>query len=282
MIPVMPPMTNVTMNPTTNSSGVFHTGRPTHSRRQPGEDLDAGRHADGDAGGGEEAGHDRRQADGEHVVRPQGERHEADGDEGGDEPRVAGDLAAGEHRHDHRHRPGRREELDVHLGVTEDPEQVLPQQRAAAGLRIEELPAEAAAELEQQAADDERGEGEHDHERGDEHRPGEQRHARQGHPGGAELEDADDDLDARGDGGDLGHAEPEDPEVERQVGREPGQAQRRVGEPAGIGHPLEQRAAVVEEPAHQVGEEAVGAEAGERHLAACRAGTAASRWRSPR
>ncbi len=45
-----------------------------------------------------------------------------------------------------------------------------------------------------------------------------------------------------------------------------GQAERRVGEPAGVGHQLEQRAAVVEEPAHQVGEEAVGAEARERHL----------------
>ena len=30
MIPVIPPMTNVTRNPTTKSSGVFHTGRPTH------------------------------------------------------------------------------------------------------------------------------------------------------------------------------------------------------------------------------------------------------------
>ena len=44
------------------------------------------------------------------------------------------------------------------------------------------------------------------------------------------------------------------------------QAERRVGEPAGVGHELEQRAAVVEEPAHQVREEAVGAEAGEGHL----------------
>ena len=30
MIPVIPPIVNVTMKPTTNSSGVFHTGRPTH------------------------------------------------------------------------------------------------------------------------------------------------------------------------------------------------------------------------------------------------------------
>ena len=26
----MPPITNMTMKPTTKSSGVFHTGRPTH------------------------------------------------------------------------------------------------------------------------------------------------------------------------------------------------------------------------------------------------------------
>ena len=37
-----------------------------------------------------------------------------------------------------------------------------------------------------------------------------------------------------GDGRDLGDAEPEDPEVEGQVGRVPGQAERRVGEPAGV------------------------------------------------
>ncbi len=62
------------------------------------------------------------------MVGPEGERHERDRDQGGDEPGVADRSVPGEHRHDHGDDAGRGKELDVDLGVAEDPEQVLPQQ----------------------------------------------------------------------------------------------------------------------------------------------------------
>ena len=109
MIPVIPPMTNVTRNPTTKSSGVFHTGRPAH-RVASHEKIwtPAGMPMAMLAAEKKLSDH-RRQPDGEHVVRPQGERHEADGDEGRHDPPVAGQSPTGEHRQDHRHharRPG--------------------------------------------------------------------------------------------------------------------------------------------------------------------------------
>ena len=50
---------------------------------------------------------------------------------------VAEDLAAGERREDRGDDPGRRDEDDVDLGVAEEPEQVLPEQRVppSAGLK---------------------------------------------------------------------------------------------------------------------------------------------------
>jgi hypothetical protein len=134
-------------------------------RRAPRHDLHARRDGDRHARRGEEAQHQRRQPHSEHVVCPQPERQEADCDHCADQPRIADDPAVREGRQDHRHHARRWEELDVDLRVAEDPEQVLPQQRAASLLRVEELGAEAAIELEQQAADDQRGEREQDHER---------------------------------------------------------------------------------------------------------------------
>ncbi|MEZ5233712.1 MAG: hypothetical protein R2749_13555 [Acidimicrobiales bacterium] len=106
----------------------------------------------------------------------------------------------------------------MYTRMAEDPEQVLTTaSRQATGGRVEEPGAEAPVELQQQAPDDERGEGEQDHHRHDQHRPGEQRHAHQRHARCAHLEHADDDLEAGGDGAHLGHAEAEHPEVDGPI-----------------------------------------------------------------
>jgi hypothetical protein len=101
--------------------------------------------------------------------------------------------------------------------VAEDPEQVLPQQRAAAPLGVEELGAEAAVKHQQQTGDDEGGEREQDHARHHQHRPREHGHPAEGHAGGPHLQHPDDDLDAGGDRRDLGHPQPQHPEVQSQV-----------------------------------------------------------------
>ena len=51
---------------------------------------------------------------------------------------------AGEHREDLGDHAEERQGDDVHLGVAEEPEQVLPQDRRPAGRRVEEVGAEAA------------------------------------------------------------------------------------------------------------------------------------------
>ena len=65
---------------------------------------------------------------------------------------VADQRRARHRRHDHRDHAGRRQEDDVDLGMAEEPEQVLPQQRIAALGGDEERPVEGALELEQHAS----------------------------------------------------------------------------------------------------------------------------------
>ena len=80
----------------------------------------------------EERAHRRPHAGQEHVVRPDDERHEAEEHHRVDQhavapdrlPRVVGDDLADYAQ--------RRQDQDVHLGMGQEPEQVLPQQHAAA------------------------------------------------------------------------------------------------------------------------------------------------------
>ena len=58
--------------------------------------------------------------------------------------------------------PSARHEDDVDLGMAEEPEQVLPQQRVAAVLDVEEVRAD-------QAIENQRGAGEHDRRHREEH-----------------------------------------------------------------------------------------------------------------
>ena len=73
----------------------------------------------------------------------------ADGHECGHDPDVAGESLLREHRDDHRDHAGGRDEEDVHLGMAPEPEQVLVEQRAAAGTDDVEGRAEEPVHLEQ-------------------------------------------------------------------------------------------------------------------------------------
>ncbi len=65
------------------------------------------------------------------MVGPDAKGEHPDGKRRVDDELEAKELAAGELRKDETHEPHRREHEDVHLRVTEEPEQVLPQHRAA-------------------------------------------------------------------------------------------------------------------------------------------------------
>jgi hypothetical protein len=169
--------------------------------------------------------------------------------------------------HDHRHHAGGRHEDDVDLRVTEEPEQMLPQQRVAALGRDEERPVEGPLELEHQRAQHQCREGEDDHAGEHQHGPGVdrdlvQRHARRPRP-----ENADDDLDGRGDDRDFDKGDAQQPEVGIDVGRELDAGQRRIHEPAPVGGHAEEQAGKEDHAADDVGPESVGAEPRERHVA---------------
>ena len=72
--PVMPPMTNVTMNPIDHRTGTGEANAPAVHREQPVEDLDAGRHRDDHGHHAEEAVDVGAGSHGEEVVQPDQER----------------------------------------------------------------------------------------------------------------------------------------------------------------------------------------------------------------
>ena len=169
--------------------------------RDPGEDLHAGRHRDDHGRRGEVGLRVDVQADGVHVVRPDDEADEADRHHGVGHAEIAEDRLAREGRHDLADDAEGRQDHDVDLGVTEEPEQMLEQDRVAAAGRIEERRAEVA--VGQQHGD---GTGQHrqrqqQQEGGDQHRPDEQRHLVQRHARRAHVEDRGDEINRANENG---------------------------------------------------------------------------------
>src|SRR6185312_1571957 len=97
-----------------------------------GEDLHAGGYRD-DHGGEHEIGL-RVHADARrvHVMRPDHEADHADGDHGVGHAEIAEHRLLGEGGDDLAHHAEAGDDEDVHFGMAEEPEQMLPQQRIAA------------------------------------------------------------------------------------------------------------------------------------------------------
>ncbi len=250
-----------------NSVGVVQRTSPRQSVAIQAEHLHRRRDRDRQARRRDERRGERAEAGSEHVMRPQREADDAGRDQRGDDGAVAGERLA-DHRRQHRRDPSRRrQEDDVDLGVAEEPEQVLPQERVAAALGDEERPVEGALHLEQRGAGDDRREREHDHRADDEHRPGEDRHARQRHAGRARHQDADDQLDRAGDRADLDEADAEQPEVGVEPGRVDAARQRRVHEPAAVGRQADEQGAEERQTADRVRPVGIRRQARERQVA---------------
>ena len=117
----------------------LHARAPVPDCRDPAEDLQAGRDRHRHARCGVEAVADARQPGRKHMVDPQAEGEDAGSDERQDDDRIAENRPPRERRHDLADEAGCRQEDDVDLGVSEEPEQVLLEQRVAMLDRIEEL-----------------------------------------------------------------------------------------------------------------------------------------------
>jgi hypothetical protein len=151
--------------------------------------------------------------------------------------------------------------------MAEQPEQVLPQQRVAAARRVEKRQVKRPLGLEQGRGQDQRREGHHHHQPGDQHVPPEDRHPVERHAGGAHLQDRDDGLDRERERRDLDEGHAEQPHIGVDARRIDVGAQRRIHEPAAIGRDAGQQRHGQDGAAEQVAPIAVGGEARKREIA---------------
>nr|GEU28092.1 hypothetical protein [Tanacetum cinerariifolium] len=175
-----------------------------------------------------------RHPGGEHVVGPHDERQDCDRRGGVHHRRIAEQLLARERGQDLRDDAECRQDHDVHLGVAEEPEDVLVHHRVAAGGGVEEGRAEVAVG---ERHGDRAGQHRHHQDQqvgGDQPGPAEHRHFHQGHARRAHVEDGDDDVDRAHDGRSAHQVHGKDGHVHARAHL---RGQRRVQGPAGGGGP---------------------------------------------
>ena len=127
-----------------------------------------------------------------------------------------------------------RQHQDVHFGMPEDPEKVLPQQGGTARLRIEEAGPEIAVQEQHDLGRRQGWHGEEDHPGHDQQQPHEEGHPGQGHALAAHTEDRRHNVDAGGDAADATHQQAEDPVVGAVAAREGAFRQWGIGKPADV------------------------------------------------
>ena len=207
-------------------------------RGDPVEGLDGARDRDGERDRHEaraEPGVDTRR---EHVVGPHAEREHADRERRVDDELVAEEFSPTKFRDDEAQQPHRWERQNVDLGVAEEPEEVLPEDRAAAD---EEGRPEVPVEQEHDERAPEHGEREEDQAGLGQDGPAEDVEVRPAHVLAAFGEDGGDEVDRAHRGGDPREVEAE----QHVVDPEPGGAglgtapdarrERGVHRPGGLG-----------------------------------------------
>ena len=135
--PLRPPDTNSDTKPMAIQHRRMEANLPLPHRAQPVKCLDSRGHAD--AHGQDRKGECRvgAHAAHEHVMAPDHEAEEADGQHRVHHGAVAEDRLARERRQHLRSHAHPGQDRDVNLGMPEEPEQVLPEQRRAALVRHE-------------------------------------------------------------------------------------------------------------------------------------------------
>ena len=228
------------------------TGRPLHSVPIQEKTWHAARDRDDEARRGEERQRDLGKASCEHVVHPDAETDECRRHGGERHVRVEEDRPARRDRHDRRHDAHRRQEDDVHVGMAEEPEQVLPQQRIAARNRLEEMEAEVALEREHHVGGGQRRQRKYQGRRRGEDRPAVERQAVERHAGRAHAQDRDDEVDRAHRRRDGEEEQAEVVEVDLVPGRVGLLRQWHVVEPAVVGRRADDEARVDENAGREV------------------------------
>ena len=171
-----------------------------------------------------------------------------------------------EDRQDLAHHAHRREDDDVDLRVAEEPEEVLPEDRVASGVGVEEAAAVVAVDEERDHAGRQDRRGEQDQGGGDEHRPDQDRHPEEGHPRRPHLEDGGDEVDRSEDRGGPDQEQADEPQVGPDAARVGPAAQGGVEGPALGGRTAEQVAGEDQQAAEGQEPEAEGVDAREGHV----------------
>ncbi len=185
------------MKPVANSIGGRPADRAAPQGRHPREDLDPGRDRDQHREDHERQLQPRHHARGEHVVGPDREAQQRDRDRAEGDHLVAEDRLAREGRQHFGDDPERRQDHDVDRRVRVEPEHVLPQDRRAAVARDRRTArrrcargrAPAARRPSAVVAINSISAG------GRDLGPDEERHAGEGHPRRAHLQDRDQEVD---------------------------------------------------------------------------------------
>ena len=208
--PVSPPTPKTNTVPSANSIGVSKRIEPFQTVSTQFSTTTIDGHADEQREQHEALAEQRAHAGHEHVVAVDHRGEDGHDDHRPHRAAVPVVRLAREEGEDVADDPPGREDQDVDLGVAEDPEQVLVEDRIAAAAhrrraREEELRAEAAVEQEQERRRAEHRDEERVQDRGEPEPPDRERQAHVGHPGRAQADDRRDVVHCahrRGDAGD--------------------------------------------------------------------------------
>ena len=217
------------------TEGENHGGFPCEvsapHRAKPVEELHAGGNRNQERHEGEERQQDS--AGDEHVVRPHCHRQRSDGQGCKHQARVAEHWFTGEHGDDLRHNAEERQSQDVHLGVPEEPEQVLPQDGTTVS-GVVNVATQLAVVQHSQSGGGEHREDQQRQDRGNKDVPGEDRQAEHGHARRAQAQDGRDHVDGGDDGTDTTDTHAENPHVRANAWGVDGVRERRVHGPAEV------------------------------------------------
>ena len=195
----------------TNREEEDEADRPVHRSREadraaphrcnPREDLHARWHGDHHRGEHEVTLRVERQACGIHVVSPHDKADSADRDHGVGHAEIAENGLLREGRNDVADNAEARQNHDVHFRVTEEPEEVLVEDRVATIRWIEERGAEVAIGQKHRDRAGENRERQKEQEGGNKKRPSKERHLVHRHARCAHVQDRGDEVDRTKDRG---------------------------------------------------------------------------------
>ena len=148
------------------------------------------------------------------MVSPHTPTNKADGGARKHHERIAEQWLATEYRQDLRDDAERRQDQHVDLGMTEDPEQVLPQQWVGTCRNVKELGAKTALEREQEQSNRDDGNREQQQKLHHCDQPSEYRHLHQSHSRCPHIQHGHDQVDRTSERRDTSDLQTESPEVD--------------------------------------------------------------------